>query len=45
MIHLYILWYKRLFNNFNSIKSYFIDKGVAIIINEVGAFTEENKEI
>jgi len=36
--------YKRLFDNFNLIKKLFIDKGVPVIINEVGVFTEENKE-
>ena len=37
--------YKDLFENFDLIKSYFIDKGVPVIISEVGVLTEEKKEI
>jgi len=39
------LHYKRLFENFSSMKSFFIDKGIPVIISEVGVLTEENKEI
>ena len=37
--------YKDLFENFDLIKSYFIDKGIPVIISEVGVLTEEKKEI
>jgi len=39
------LHYKRLFENFSSMKSLFIDKGIPLIISEAGVLTEENKEI
>ena len=37
--------YNRLFEDFKLIKSSFIDKGIPVIINEVGVLTEEKKEI
>ena len=37
--------YKILFEYFDLIKSYFIDKGVPVIISEVSVLTEEKKEI
>ena len=37
--------YKNLFDNINLIKSNFIDKGIPVIISEVGVLTEEKKEI
>ena len=36
---------KRLFNDFSSMKSYFLDKGVPVVITELGVLTEEKKEI
>jgi hypothetical protein len=37
--------YNKLFEDFKLIKSSFIDKGIPVIISEVGVFTEEKKEI
>ena len=37
--------YQHIIDNFELMKSYFIDKGIPIIINEVGVLTEEKKEI
>ena len=37
--------YQQLINDFELMKSYFVDKGIPIIINEVGVLTEEKKEI
>ena len=37
--------YNRLFEDFKLIKSSFVDKGIPVIINEVGVLTEEKKEI
>ena len=37
--------YKNLFDNIYLMKSFFIDKGIPIIISEAGVFTEEKKEI
>ena len=37
--------YYHLVTNFQKMKSNFIDKGIAVILGEVGVFTEENKEI
>ena len=39
------LEYQQLINDFELMKSYFVDKGIPIIINEVGVLTEEKKEI
>ena len=36
--------YDELITNFDSMKSFFIDKGIPIIINEVGVLTEEKKK-
>jgi hypothetical protein len=41
----YISDYNKLFEDFKLIKSSFIDKGIPVIISEVGVFTEEKKEI
>ena len=37
--------YQQLIENFELLKSYYVDKGIPIIINEVGVKTEEKKEI
>ena len=37
--------YFRLFEDFKLIKSYFVDKGIPVIISEVGVYTEQKKEI
>ena len=37
--------YNELISNFQKMKSYFVDKGIGVIIVEVGVYTEENKEI
>ena len=37
--------YQQLIEDFELMKSYFVDKGIPIIINEVGVLTEEKKEI
>ena len=37
--------YKNIFDDFKLIKSSFVDKGIPVIINEVGVLTEEKKEI
>jgi len=37
--------YQQLIENFELLKSNYIDKGIPIIINEVGVLTEEKKEI
>ena len=37
--------YKELIDNFISLKDFYIDKGIPVIITEVGVLTEENKEI
>jgi len=39
------LEYHKLFEDFQLMKSFFIDKGIPIIISEVGVLTEEKKEI
>jgi len=39
------LEYQQLIDDFELMKSYYIDKGIPIIINEVGVLTEEKKEI
>ena len=37
--------YQKVIDDFELMKSYFVDKGIPIIINEVGVLTEEKKEI
>jgi hypothetical protein len=37
--------YNKIFNDFKLIKRSFVDKGIPVIINEVGVLTEEKKEI
>ena len=37
--------YQQIIEDFELMKSYFVDKGIPIIINEVGVLTEEKKEI
>ena len=37
--------YNKIFDDFKLIKSTFVDKGIPVIINEVGILTEEKKEI
>jgi len=37
--------YQQLIDDFELMKSYFVDNGIPIIINEVGVLTEEKKEI
>jgi len=37
--------YQKLIDDFELMKNYFVDKGIPIIINEVGVLTEEKKEI
>ena len=37
--------YNKIFDDFKLIKSSFVDKGIPVIINEVGVLTEEKKEI
>ena len=37
--------YNKIFNDFKLIKRSFVDKGIPVIINEVGILTEEKKEI
>ena len=39
------LEYQQVIEDFELIKSYFLDKGIPIIINKVGVLTEEKKEI
>jgi hypothetical protein len=37
--------YQQIIEDFELMKNYFVDKGIPIIINEVGVLTEEKKEI
>ena len=37
--------YFQLISNFEKMKAYFVDKGIGVIIEEVGVYTEENKEM
>ena len=37
--------YNKIFDDFKLIKSTFVDKGIPVIINEIGILTEEKKEI
>jgi len=37
--------YHQMFTHFELLKSYFVDKGIPIIISEVGVYTEERKKI
>ena len=37
--------YKDMFTDFESIKKAFIDKGIPVVINEIGVLTEQKKEI
>ena len=37
--------YKELIENFNALKSYYVEKGIPVIIVEVGVLTEVTKEI
>ena len=37
--------YKELIDNFEKLKTFYIDKGIPIVIGEVGVLTEENKDI
>ena len=37
--------YNKLISNFQKMKSYFVDKGIGVIIGEVGVYAEENKDI
>ena len=37
--------YNELITNFDLLKSYFVDKGIPVIISEVGVLTEEGKKI
>ena len=36
--------YKEMFTNFETMKEYYVDKGIPIIITEVGVLTEQKKE-
>ena len=37
--------YFEIIENFEIMKTYFVDKGIPVIINKVGVLTEEKKEI
>ena len=37
--------YCQLISNFEKMKKYFVDKGIGVVIGEVGVYTEENKEM
>ena len=37
--------YKELFQNFESLKNFYVSKGIPVVIGEVGVITEKNKEL